>query len=554
MVASRQGAVRAAGWRRALACAVALALVATGCSLFGDDEAGPEGGGGGPVGAADSGTGSGRFRIRLSEGQPLAPEALRTPVVDGTPLSAAEVDALLARLPDSGPGTAEPGDTTAFNRPAQSLAPPLVGDTIAVPFPPAPAEPADPAAAVDGPLQVLRVQPEGAVGVAPFLTVTFDQPMVPVGTLDDLATADVPVRLEPEIEGRWRWIGTRTLRFEVVPGAATASGTAGAGTPDRLPAATEYTVTVPAGTRSANGGELAEDRTWTFATPAPQVASFTDLSQPVGLTPVLVAVFDQQVDPEAVLATVTLTADGDERDLRLARAEEIDADDAAARAVDGALDGRWVAFRPTDPLPAAADLVIEIGPGTPSAEGPRTTDEASRHTGRTFDAFAVTGHQCNYGGPCQPATPIAIELNNPVDVDRFDPALVTVSPEVPGLRVMASGNQLVVTGATKGRTTYTVRVGADLTDVFGQTLGSAHSEKVEIGPAQPRLDPFPRQYLTTDPMAARPGLTVSTVNQPSLQVTAWKVSGTDLAAFWWWPRTGRAASTGAWACATPRPT
>ncbi|MDH4075550.1 MAG: MG2 domain-containing protein, partial [Acidimicrobiia bacterium] len=36
---------------------------------------------------------------------------------------------------------------------------------------------------------------------------------------------------------------------------------------------------------------------------------------------------------------------------------------------------------------------------------------------------------------------------------------------------------------------------------------------------------------TTDPMAARPGLTVSTVNHPSLQVTAWKVSGADLAAF-----------------------
>ena len=30
--------------------------------------------------------------------------------------------------------------------------------------------------------------------------------------------ADVPVEVSPAVDGRWRWIGTRTLRFEVVPG------------------------------------------------------------------------------------------------------------------------------------------------------------------------------------------------------------------------------------------------------------------------------------------------------------------------------------------------
>ncbi|MDH4074400.1 MAG: thiamine pyrophosphate-binding protein, partial [Acidimicrobiia bacterium] len=61
------------------------------------------------MGAGDGGAGADRLRVLVSEGQPLAPEALRTPVVDGTPLSAAEVEALLARLPDAGPGTAGPG-------------------------------------------------------------------------------------------------------------------------------------------------------------------------------------------------------------------------------------------------------------------------------------------------------------------------------------------------------------------------------------------------------------------------------------------------------------
>ena len=308
MVASTGSAKQVRGWRRGTACVLALALMATSCSLFGDDEAAAPGGDGGESVGADDGTGSDQFRVVLSEGQPLAPLALSTPVVDGTPLDAAQVEALLARLPDTGPGTTEPGDTTGFNRPAQSLKPPLVGDTIAAPFPPLTAEPGDPTATATGPLHVLRVQPEGEVGLAPFFTVTFDQAMVPLGTLDDLTALDVPVRLEPAVEGRWRWIGTRTLRFEVAPAADAPDLLPAAATPDRLPAATEYTVTVPAGTRSATGGELADDHTWTFATPAPQVASFTDLTEPVALTPVLVAVFDQRVDPDAVLATIHLTA------------------------------------------------------------------------------------------------------------------------------------------------------------------------------------------------------------------------------------------------------
>ena len=42
-----------------------------------------------------------------------------------------------------------------------------------------------PAARIDdGRLDVLRVQPEGDVDVAPFVTVTFDEPMVPLATLD----------------------------------------------------------------------------------------------------------------------------------------------------------------------------------------------------------------------------------------------------------------------------------------------------------------------------------------------------------------------------------
>ncbi|MCZ7668766.1 MAG: hypothetical protein M5U34_16990 [Chloroflexi bacterium] len=66
----------------------------------------------------------------------------------------------------------------------------------------------------DGPLEVLRYSPEGDVGLAPFVNVTFNQPMVPLTSLETLDVADVPVTLTPDLPGAWQWVSPQTLRFE----------------------------------------------------------------------------------------------------------------------------------------------------------------------------------------------------------------------------------------------------------------------------------------------------------------------------------------------------
>ena len=225
--------------------------------------------------------------------------------------------------------------------------------------------------------------------------------MVPLATLDQLDAADVPAVITPAIEGRWRWIGTRTLRFEVVPGAT-----------DRLPAATEFTVEIPAGIESASGARLDDTVSWTFATPAPQVTRFVGQSDSMTLTPVFVAVFDQIVDPTAVLDTVTVRAGGDDVALRPATPDEIEADDAARQAVADTLDGRAIAFRAVGDLPVDSAVVVAIGPGTPSAEGPLTTVEPVSYSGRTFGRFDIRTSDCGYGSGCTPGMPFTIEMTN----------------------------------------------------------------------------------------------------------------------------------------------
>ena len=181
------------------------------------------------------------FSVRAGTATASAP----TPVVTGDPLPAGTVSQIIGRLPAWSTG----GLGTAFHWPAQSLTKPAAGKNIAQPFPAGSDSqnpPSTPVQTPTGPLRVLRMQPLGSVSVAPFVSITFSQPMVPVSTVGQLPDTTVPATITPAVAGHWDWIGTTTLRFS-----------ADSATVDRLPMATRFTVTVPAGTKSQSGGTLA---------------------------------------------------------------------------------------------------------------------------------------------------------------------------------------------------------------------------------------------------------------------------------------------------------
>jgi len=514
--------------RRRAATVVALSFALSACWFGGDDDSEPppppttasvSAGPDEPVvnvqGAADAAAVA-PLGLRLSEGEPVDEPTDAPQVVEGTPIAPADVEAIFERLP---PWAVPDTDRTEFERPPRTLPPPLVAETIETIFPPAPTD-VRPDPPVGGTLEVLRFQPEGEVDVAPFLSVTFDQPMIPVATLDQLDAVDVPVEVTPVIDGRWRWIGTRTLRFEIEPGEV-----------DRLPAATEYRVTVPAGTTSAVGGELAQTVSWTFGTPPPSVTRFVGDAESTSLTPVFVATFDQRVDPDGVLASTTLDADGEATPLRLATDAEIQADRRARTAVGEALDGRSVAFRPAAELPPDRPFTITIGPDTPSAEGPRTNPTVATFTGRTFGSLELLRSSCESGGGCEPRTPFVLEFSNALDPELFSADLVTVDPAIPGLTIDVSGSVVELRGDTRGGTTYTVSLDGDLTDVFGQTLGDRVTAEFRVGSARPALLGLAREWITIDPTAETPHVSVTTINHDSIRARAWAVSPADLATF-----------------------
>lgn len=448
------------------------------------------------------------FSITLSEGKTDYQPPENLPVVIGEPLTEDEIDEILSRLPDLPQSINLQAE---FNTPPEVLPPPRPGDTIEQPFPLETEE--EPAEIEDGPLEVLRYSPEGVIPMAPFISVTFNQPMVPLGTLAQLSQEDIPVEIIPAIQGTWRWIGTKTLTFEFDSDDI-----------DRLPMATEYRITVPAGTESINGNELEESVSWSFQTPAPIMKTYHPSNGPQPLEPLIFIGFDQRIKQKEVLETISLTANGEEFELRLATENEIDEDETVSALIENHPRERWLAFKTTKELPKDTNINIEIGPGTPSAEGILTTTDKQSFQFQTYPQLRIEESGCSwYGDPCPPLSPFYIRFNNPLDEDLFEETQISITPEIPALSISVIGNTINIQGATQAKTTYKINLSADIQDIFGQTLEREERISITTGIAEPMLIGPQKNFITLDPYSQKPELSLYTINYEKLDVRIYQV-------------------------------
>ena len=454
------------------------------------------------------------LRFRLSEGAEQAERpGPRPSPAPAAKLSEAETARVLARLPELKAGE---GDRQEFALRVGSLPAPRAGATVLRPFP-APETRETPEAAGGGELKVLRRSPEGEVPLAPQVSLTFSQPVVAV-TSQEEAARSAPAQLTPQPQGRWRWLGTKTLIFDPAEG--------------RLPMATDFTVSVPAGTRGV-GGATKAPTVWKFATPPPKLVRKYPEGGPARRDAIVFMEFDQRVEPEAVLRTVQLRAGASALRLRLAKDDEIAADENVKRLAEAATKGRWLAVRAVgaggearEALPPDSPVTVTVGPGTPSAEGPRTTARPESFSFRTYGPLRVVSHECGWQKRCAPSDQWRVTFSNPLDREAFDRTQIKIEPEVPGAGVSVYGNTVYIGGAKRGRTAYKVTFEAGLRDEFGQTLGRPVTLTFNVGPAQPGLASAGGNFVVLDP-AGGPHYSVYSVNHPSLKVSLYAVRPED---------------------------
>ena len=137
----------------------------------------------------------------------------------------------------------EPMDKQDFFKREASIKAPKTNKIIETPFPPTASERQEDfdidieqlqklAKQGAGPLIIERYSPsENQINYPlSMVTLTYSQPMIAVSSLDEqINVEDMGISLTPKIEGRWRWLGTKTVQFEAK---------------HRLPYSTTYTLTV----------------------------------------------------------------------------------------------------------------------------------------------------------------------------------------------------------------------------------------------------------------------------------------------------------------------
>lgn len=458
------------------------------------------------------------LKFGLSEGVEGAETREKPQIAATDPLSEGAASNLLKRIPILKP-TGD--DQTDFAKRMGSLPAPKTGSKIPVKFP-ADSQRQVPGVDTSGQLQVIRYSPEGEVPLAPDLNVTFSHPMVAV-TSQEQAAKFAPVELSPQVNGKWRWLGTKTLMFD---------------TDKRFPMATQFTARIPAGTRAASGQGLTQDFTWTFTTPPPKAETMWPNGGVTRRDALMFVGFDQAIDPASVLKTISVTGGNKKLTIRLATQDEIDRDGSIAYYAKQAQPGRWLAFRaintnggPEDALPPASSIRVTIGKGTPSAEGPLTTTKEQSFGFSTYGPMKYRTGYCGWreNKNCTPFENWTLEFTNSIDSSKFNREMVKIEPAVEGLNIYPSGGNIYIQGYKKGRATYKITVDGELQDIFGQKLGEPLTASIKVGSADANLYAQGGFMTVLDP-TAKPSFSIYSTNHRSVKVKLYKVEPTD-----WYP-------------------
>ncbi|MGD0525878.1 MAG: Ig-like domain-containing protein [Polyangiaceae bacterium] len=325
-----------------------------------------------------------------------------------------------------------------------------------------------------GAFGVVFAAPQGETRDPSEVTVVFNRPMralEAVGT-ESAPPATLVVRgTTTSPRGGWRWLGTSALVFAPE---------------SRLPDATEYVVTVPAGTRSLSGEALAAPYEASFSTPRPHVERL-DVTPEVAtdaLVPgsTFAARFNQAVEPREVERAASLMLGEGKAAHRVAfHASRPDPK-----------NGKLVKIVPAAPLPLATPVSLVFDPSLRGAEGPLPMNEAHHFDMATYGPLTVARIYCWDQRPnrCRAGTAVSVELSNRVAYSEVR-AHVRITPPVPvqwsKTRDDEKASDFTVPATLRAGTSYRVTVTAGMRDEHGQTLARDADIPVTVDDLEPSV-------------------------------------------------------------------
>lgn len=297
------------------------------------------------------------------------------------------------------------------------------------------------------PLLVTSTQPRDGdreVNTDTQLLIVFNRPVVPLSGVDDQADLPNPLTLEPAVEGEGRWLGTSIYAFR--------PDTAFAG-------ATTYTAVVD-NISDLEGMALAEPYEFTFTTAEPIVDSSTPSGSLVRPDSSVTVQFTQPMDPESTEAAFSLV--------------HAQTNESVAGEIGWQNNFTTLTFTPTEWLQFGATYRISVDDSAQPASRQGTLRTSYSRNFTVVPLPAVQAVSPVQGAQeVSPDASVIVRFNAPVS-----PTLVieniSVSPMLTTTQVFSYYseylNELQISWFKEPNTTYTVTIGKDIADEYGNTL------------------------------------------------------------------------------------
>jgi uncharacterized protein YfaS (alpha-2-macroglobulin family) len=324
--------------------------------------------------------------------------------------------------------------------------------------------------ATNEPLKVVFKSPKGKTR-SPHLqiTVTFNKPMVSLSMVEKRAEK-APLTIEPAVEGKQRWLSTRTIAFI---------------TKRPLSGSTKYQVSIAAGLSAVDGSKLAEAQSWTFETPRIRVLANYMSWRTRRYSSPNVAIklrLNQPTDPRRAAKHLSFmaTTKNNETVTIAASAQR------GRRHRRGPLDPKFIIVKPVSPLPLDSHISLRMAPGMVGLEGPLPMEKSYAASFRTYGPFRVTGLSCKDG--CDPNSAPSVKFSTPVRPDWAHEAIRVNGRKLRKTTSKWTRTYISLSSVPRdARKTYRVTIAGGLKDTFGQTLQPSKPLVFKTGDYDPYL-------------------------------------------------------------------
>ncbi|MHB8878114.1 MAG: MG2 domain-containing protein, partial [Myxococcaceae bacterium] len=396
-----------------------------------------------------------------------------------------------------------------------------------------------------GELAVVTARPQGPVRGEVRPTITFSKPVKSLEMVEAQREEDAarPVaRIEPKLEGEWRWLGSASVEF--VPKGL-------------VPYSTPFKVIVPKGLKAIDGAELAADYVFSFETPRLELQ---DLSPTRGFRwmkpdETVKLLFNQPVKSAELAAALSFEVEGDPAPWKAQvmssmsiaeerRAAEEQAKKEGRRYERQSFEARGFknqqhryVIAPERTFPLGKAVTLKIAATLHGEQGPLSLEKEEVIPFRVYGPVQALKIAMCQGDPC-PYGPLALTFTNPIDAESLKGKL-TVTPLVEldwdhvvapdAHRYYSENESPVVTlpGRFKAGTTYQVRLAGGVVDTFGQRSAQGLSATVRTIDVDPQLNIGSNLGLIE--ASSGPKLPIELVNLRTLEVRLWNLTAVELA-------------------------